>query len=942
VAAVVPDARVSIEAFPSTSPNDPYFADNQRDLDVMRMALAWTRSTGSPSVKVAILDTGIMSSHPDLAGVELVSPRNELDDTATPSDGNGHGTHVAGTIAAQADNGIGVAGIAPDVAIMPVKVLDDDGTGYLSDFFDGVDWARMHGANVINASLGAHLDASVVDALQPTIDEAYAAGVTIVAAAGNDGTSSISYPAGFDHVIGVGATDNADEHAWFSQTNASVDVSAPGVDIASTFSDGGYQTLSGTSMASPHVAAVAALILSVASSLGPDDVASALSSTAVDLGSPGRDDVFGAGRIDAAGALDSVMTPEPTPTPSATTGSSPSPSPTVLPTAPPSRPGAPTAVSARAGVNQATVSWLAPASGGSSPITGYTATSAPGDKACTAGPAASSCTVSGLSNGVSYTFSVTASNAVGPSDPSEPSIAVTPRMDTAAPVIVASSITPDWVSSSAGGTVSIELRISDDLSGARSPTVTLERLGGGSSTGMIVMTRVTGDQYDGVYRGSYGFPSGAAGGEWRARVWGPDDVAGNSAGFNFVTGLVVGTPAAPSDLAATVGRSRTIQLSWTRPDDGGNAIEGYLIDQVGSTTEYTVSDTTATLSFPDWPASEPLSFTVRARNAIGQSRPSGPSAPLFVPAAPPDAPVLAGMSWAGRAVTASWFVPRENGAPITSYVVTSQPDGRNCVTTSTSCTLTDLSTGQWHTFTVTATNAGGASPPSDPSAPWFAEDVAPVMSSLSLGLASGERLAGTSVPIRVAWTGHDDGGSGLAAYMFGVSYDGKVWGGTSLPPTTTSTTFTVRNGLHVRYRVTAQDGSNNVSPPLATPSFYPWLVQQSDGDVVYSGAWTTSRSTSYSGGSVRYAKASGASLSYRFTGRAIALVTTTSPTRGKARIYVNGVYQATVDLRSSSSGYRVLAWQKTWSTSRTRTVKVVVLGTAGRPRVDADGFVVLK
>ena len=319
VLAVVPDAIVTADGWPTTAPNDPYYAGKQADLGVMEVPAAWQTTTGSSSVVVAVLDTGMYTAHPDLAGVTVVSPRNEIANTTDVTDGHGHGTHVIGEIAAATDNGLGVAGIAPGVSIMPVKVLSDGGTGWFSDILDGIDWARTHGATVISMSLGAQLDPSTVAAYQPVIDAAYSAGITIVAAAGNNGDGTISYPAAFNHVLSIAATDNNDQRAWFSNANATVDLAAPGVGITSTYKDGGYVSMTGTSMSTPHVAAVAALIRSAHPGETVDQVEHALRSTAVDLGTAGRDDAFGSGRVDAAAAVAWTPDAAPPPPPSAIT-----------------------------------------------------------------------------------------------------------------------------------------------------------------------------------------------------------------------------------------------------------------------------------------------------------------------------------------------------------------------------------------------------------------------------------------------------------------------------------------------------------------------------------------------------------------------------------------------------------------------------------------------
>ena len=304
VKSVVPDAIASVADWPADAPpDDTLYATTQADFPHIGVPGAWALTTGSPSVVVALLDTGYERTHPDLAAIPTVSPYNARTGTTNVTDGYGHGTHVAGTIAAQTNNATGVAGIAPRVTIMPVKVMDSNGQGYWSDFLEGVDWARTHGASIVNLSLGGPLTASQVAAFQPTFDAAYSAGVLVVAAAGNYDNNHGFYPASFAHVISVSATNNNDAKASFSNYGPAVDLSAPGVTIESTYIGATYQTMSGTSMATPHVVGVAALIRSYHPTYTVDEVETALEITALDLGAPGRDDIFGNGRIQAADAV---------------------------------------------------------------------------------------------------------------------------------------------------------------------------------------------------------------------------------------------------------------------------------------------------------------------------------------------------------------------------------------------------------------------------------------------------------------------------------------------------------------------------------------------------------------------------------------------------------------------------------------------------------------
>ena len=263
---------------------------------ITRVGAPLTNGPTGSGIKVAVVDTGIDSDHPDLIGrVEKIKSflRNSDDD-------NGHGTHVAGTIAAN-NNSIGVVGVAPDVNLFSVKVLDRRGSGWSSDVAAGIIWAADNGAHIINLSLGSSVESTAVtDACK----HADAKGVLLIAAAGNAGdgdttTPETSYPAATTYCIAVGATTSSDGVATFSNSGLYVDISAPGVGIASTWKGGGYRTINGTSMAAPHVAGIAALLWENLTDPTNSSVESALLSTTVDTSVLGfgvtRDDGYGYG-----------------------------------------------------------------------------------------------------------------------------------------------------------------------------------------------------------------------------------------------------------------------------------------------------------------------------------------------------------------------------------------------------------------------------------------------------------------------------------------------------------------------------------------------------------------------------------------------------------------------------------------------------------------------
>ena len=262
----------------SLDPNDPYDntaayasskhgAAQQWAWAKIRAYDAWDRTSRFSSVNVAVVDTGIDSTHPDLPAVTL---RKDYYTTNNAEDDNGHGTHVAGTIGASTNNTTGVAGANWGVELMAVNALDKDGSGSYANIADGIIWAANNGAEVINLSLGGTYDSTT---LRNAVDTAWNKGAVLACAAGNSGTSQRNYPAAYTNCIAVGATDENDRKASFSNAGKKwVDIGAPGVRILSTMpnspvtlttSEGyyeSYDSLNGTSMATPYVAGVAGLV----------------------------------------------------------------------------------------------------------------------------------------------------------------------------------------------------------------------------------------------------------------------------------------------------------------------------------------------------------------------------------------------------------------------------------------------------------------------------------------------------------------------------------------------------------------------------------------------------------------------------------------------------------------------------------------------------------
>lgn len=260
-------------------------------------------STGS-MIKIAVLDSGIDLTHLDLKE-NIMGGYNAISRKASASDDNGHGTHVAGVIAAS-NNSIGVVGVSSKSSLYAVKVLDSAGNGYLSDLIEGIEWSITNRMNIINMSLGVQDSQSLHDA----IIKANQAGIVLVAAAGNRPYYPVDYPAAYPEVISVVSTNDNDQIDILCP-RGKIDISAPGINIYSTFKGGSYSTLTGTSMAAPHVTGVVALLLStpVKSDLNGDgkvtplEVKQRLQSTATDLGVAGIDDTYGAGLLNAYQAI---------------------------------------------------------------------------------------------------------------------------------------------------------------------------------------------------------------------------------------------------------------------------------------------------------------------------------------------------------------------------------------------------------------------------------------------------------------------------------------------------------------------------------------------------------------------------------------------------------------------------------------------------------------
>ncbi|WP_152392166.1 S8 family peptidase [Paenibacillus guangzhouensis] len=290
---------VAVNPTAGEQPNDSLYKEYQWNLPIIDTNKGWGLTKGNNQVIVAVVDTGVDIHHPDLKD-QLLKGYNAIDPGSDPLDDVGHGTHVAGIIAAKVNNHEGIAGMSWYNKILPVKVLDNSGAGTTYSVAQGIIWATDHGAKVINLSLGNYAEANF---LHDAIKYAYDKDVVVIAATGNDNTDQPGYPAAYPEVFAVSATNKSKHRASFSNFGDYVDVVAPGENIASTFPNNQYAALSGTSMACPHVSALAALIRSVNPTLKNTEVMDLMRKSVIDLGPAGRDVDFGFGQIDVAKAL---------------------------------------------------------------------------------------------------------------------------------------------------------------------------------------------------------------------------------------------------------------------------------------------------------------------------------------------------------------------------------------------------------------------------------------------------------------------------------------------------------------------------------------------------------------------------------------------------------------------------------------------------------------
>jgi thermitase len=300
-------AEPDYKLFALDTPNDPLLdqlgglglIDAQAGWDALGLSDSFPVDGGAP---VAVVDTGIDGGHEDLIGktVACATATNGNVVEGSCADDEGHGTHVSGTIGAVAGNALGITGVAFNSPLIECKALAADGSGDTSDVAACITWAHSQGAKVISMSLGGPSTRTLKAAVKAAWDGGGRAGSVIVAAAGNDGTSAVDYPAGYPEAISVAAVDDSGERADFSNSNADVELAAPGVDVLSAKLGGGYVRESGTSMATPHAAGAAALEWDANPRSTASTVRSRLDALVSDAGAPGRDPDYGFGVLDLA------------------------------------------------------------------------------------------------------------------------------------------------------------------------------------------------------------------------------------------------------------------------------------------------------------------------------------------------------------------------------------------------------------------------------------------------------------------------------------------------------------------------------------------------------------------------------------------------------------------------------------------------------------------
>ncbi|MFM2113686.1 MAG: hypothetical protein RL643_644, partial [Actinomycetota bacterium] len=751
-------------------------------------------------VNAYIIDTGVRSDHRELGG-RVVAGSTHVHDGRGTEDCNRHGTHVAGTVGGQ------TVGVAKAVTIVPIRVLSCSGSGSMFNVIAGVNWMIQHHAAgvpaVANMSLGGNRNTS----LNLAVANAVADGITMVVAAGNSRRDASTFsPASEPSAITVGATASNDSRASFSNFGTLLDIFAPGVSILSAGHRSSTETvmLSGTSMAAPHVAGAVALLLEENPGLSPNDVATTLSSYATP-------DVV----TDPRGSVNRLLYTRSRWTP---------PTPEV--------PSAPQGLSVVAGVGQATLSWTAPTQSGGASITDYrvefSANSGSTWSTFVDGvSAATTATVTGLTNGVTHSFRVSAVNSSG-TGPSSDVVRAAIGVPTAPTGLVATA-----------GAAQVVLRWN-------APSHT----GGSAVTDYVIdYSSDSGDTWitfvDGVTTSLSATVSGLTNGTTYLFRVSAKNAVGTGAASGTVTAVPwqVNAPSAPRDLSITAVMATSISLEWRVPaTDGGGFVTGYVVEQSadgGTSWSTAVVTGTGGRAGGIWyttayslVSGREYIFRVRATNSAGNSDPSAPTSPQApgIPAAPED---VRATEAGARRITLRWERPvSDGGSGLRGYTIEYSTDNgsswivwpnntgvEGCTCQYMTRTVTDLVDGVAHIFRVKAYNAVGTGPASESTDP---------MTPLTPA-APGQpvNVVGTATPavVELDWDAPEsDGGAPIIDYVVEFSTNaGSSWA-TFADGTSTATLASLRDlavGVTHLFRVSAVNSAGRGTPSTASSGVVP-------------------------------------------------------------------------------------------------------------------------
>ena len=659
------------------------------DQTALPLGSNYSYNTSGAGVTAYIVDTGILASHLEFAG-RVRSGFTSINDGRGTNDCEGHGTHVAGTV------GGARFGVAKDVSLVAVRVLDCLGSGTTSGVIAGINWAiadHVSGPAVMNLSLGGGFSAS----MNAAIAAAVADGITVVVASGNSNADAcLSSPASEPTAITVNASDRTDARATFSNFGTCTDIYAPGVSIlsADAINSTSTATLSGTSMATPHVAGAAARVLETNPSLTPAEVWSALSSAATN---------YSTGIAGDAGKLLYL-------------------NPGVIADGAPS---APIWVTSTAGNLSATVNWRAPISSVGSSISAYAvrafaaASGGTSIATCTPSPlTATTCSLSGLTNGTAYWVEVAATNATGEGSASN-RVSVTPA---AAPTAPGS---PTGVTAAAGASGQAVVRWVVPTSNGGSAITSYQARAYAAASGGTAVRTCTATGATAVTCTITGLTNGTT---YHVDVIATNAVGSSAASAPRVTVVPAGpvAPGSPTGVTAAAGASGQAVVRWVVPtSNGGSAITSYQARAYaaasGGTAVRTCTATGATAvtcTITGLTNGTTYHVDVIATNAVGSSAASAPRVTV-VPTAPPtapSAPTAVRTTAAVRSVVVNWSAPTNSGgSPVLSYTATAWSAARNgtvrgtCTATAPAltCTIHNLATGTNVFVSVTATNAIG-------------------------------------------------------------------------------------------------------------------------------------------------------------------------------------------------------------------------------------------